>query len=52
MLTLLAEYHVFAVSRHVMASMRPPRVLEALRGFPPVEVLYHGIDVGFRRWMA
>jgi glycosyltransferase involved in cell wall biosynthesis len=44
--------HVFAVSHHVLASMRYPRPL-ARRTMPPVETLYHGIDrASLERWTS
>ena len=46
MLTLPADDHVFAVSQHVMDSMRMPQPLAPFLRLPPVEVLYHGIDPG------
>ena len=53
MLTIAAEDHVFAVSQHVKDSIRPPRMFGVPRHRPPVEVLYHGIDLdsvdGWRR---
>lgn len=45
LLTLPAEDHVFAVSRHVLDSMRLPGPLARLVTLPPMEVLYHGIDL-------
>jgi glycosyltransferase involved in cell wall biosynthesis len=53
MATLWAEDHVFAVSHHVKDSMRPRGSLARFVPRPPVEVLYHGIDLdaveGWRR---
>jgi glycosyltransferase involved in cell wall biosynthesis len=45
MLTLWAEDHVFAVSRHVLDSMRLPPALAPFLRMPPLETLYHGIDL-------
>jgi glycosyltransferase involved in cell wall biosynthesis len=44
-LTLWAEDHVFAVSRHVVDSMQLPRAFARILRSPPMEVLYHGIDL-------
>lgn len=44
--TLPLEDHVFAVSDHVRASIRPPLPLGRAVRMPTVETLYHGIDLG------
>ena len=44
MLTFARNRHVFAVSDHVKDSIRYPAAL-ARRRMPPVETLYHGIDL-------
>lgn len=44
MVTFPRNDHVFAVSKDVRASLRPPRALAWLP-MPPVETLYHGVDI-------
>ena len=49
-ITFARNDHVFAVSDHVRESIRYPRVLSGRR-MPPVETLYHGIDLdSIRGW--
>jgi glycosyltransferase involved in cell wall biosynthesis len=52
LLTYSRSDHVFAVSDHVRASIRYPRMLRFLR-MPPVETVYHGLDPeAVRAWTA
>jgi len=52
LLTFSRSDHVFAVSDHVRASIKYPRLLRS-RLMPPVETLYHGIDpAAVREWAA
>jgi glycosyltransferase involved in cell wall biosynthesis len=51
LLTFRTNDHVFAVSRYVQDSMRYPRPVKFLP-MPPVEVLYHGIDLALLEQQA